>query len=254
MKPLTAHDITLGLRQRYCAPEWALFFNVANGTGVRTYRYADALGMCLFPSRGLELHGFEIKVSKSDWKREAADPQKAETIAAYCDRWWVVTPPNLLDGENLPPNWGWLAYDGRAFYTKQKAEKTEAKPIDRAFLAALLRRAHESNEAILGAQLEEKSSNIEAEIRQRVDSELKSRTYRHKQLEDAVAIFEKRAGIKIETWDGEGIGRAVAIVKACGVTQVYEGTPKLADRLRRAADEIDSAFAESGLIIPEAAQ
>src|SRR5215831_12205622 len=102
-KSLSASDICIGMRKRYCAPEWALFFNVANGTGARTYRYADAMGMCLFPSRGLELHGFEVKISKSDWKREAADPEKAETIAAYCDRWWVVTPPDLFNGENIPP-------------------------------------------------------------------------------------------------------------------------------------------------------
>ena len=90
-KHLTAADICVGLRKRYIAPEWALLFNVANGTGARQYRYADAIGMSLYPSRGLEIHGFEVKISKSDWKREAADPEKAETIAAYCDRWWVVT-------------------------------------------------------------------------------------------------------------------------------------------------------------------
>ena len=45
----------------------------------------DAVIMSLWPSRGLELHGVEIKVSRADWKREAADPAKAEAIAAYCD-------------------------------------------------------------------------------------------------------------------------------------------------------------------------
>lgn len=146
-KLITAADISAGMAKRYAAPEWAIFFNVANGTGARGSRYADALAMSLFPSRGLELHGFEFKVSKSDYRREAADPEKAEAIASYCDRWWIVTPPSLLDGENIPPNWGWLAYDGRAFYTKHKAEKLAPKPIDRVFLAAILRRAHEQSEA-----------------------------------------------------------------------------------------------------------
>lgn len=246
-KPMTSDDIVAGMRKRYCAPEWALFFNVANGTGVRGYRYADALGMSLFPSRGLELHGFEIKVSKSDWKREAADPLKAETIAAYCDRWFVVTPPGLLDNENIPPNWGWLAYDGRAFYTKQKAEKTEAKQIDRPFLAALLRRAHEGCERLVASQVEERLADTQAEIARRVANEVERRTRDHKTLQEIVAEFEKSSGVKMDKWSGEEIGRAVAIVRATGIANTYRGTAVVAHELRTAADRIDAALAGLGL-------
>lgn len=246
-KVIRAEDIMAGMRKRYCAPEWALFFNVANGTGARAYRYADALGMSLFPSRGLELHGFEVKISKSDWKREAADPMKAETIAAYCDRWWVVTPDKLLENENIPPNWGWLSYDGRAFYTKQKAEKTEAKALDRPFLAALLRRAHESNEGLLSMRLAEKYAGQEAEIQRRVDSEVERRTRSHKELKERVETFEKAAGIKIDGWRAEEIGKAVALIEATGVNNVYNGIPRLAKNLRSAVDAMDRALADAGI-------
>ena len=33
-------------------------------------RYADAIAMNLWPSRGLAVHGFEIKISRGDWQRE----------------------------------------------------------------------------------------------------------------------------------------------------------------------------------------
>lgn len=252
-KPIITSDlIGAGMAKRYAAPEWALFFNVANGTGARAYRYADALGMSLFPSRGLELHGFEFKVSKSDWRREAADPQKAETIAAYCDRWWVVTPPGLLDNENIPPNWGWLAYDGRAFYTKVRAEKTEAKAIDRSFLAALLRRAHESNEGRIEIKVAEKTAGVKDEVERRVTAEVERRTQRHKQLTDAVEAFEKSSGVKIETWRGADVGKAVAVVEATGIHNTYQNAADLAKRFRNIADAVDKALLETGFIADDA--
>lgn len=253
-KAITAGNIIAGMAKRYAAPEWAMFFNVANGTGWRGSRYADAVGMSLFPSRGLELHGFEIKVSKSDYRREAQDPTKAEAVAAYCDRWWVVTPPDLLDGENLPLNWGWLAYDGRAFYTKQKAEKLEAKAIDRPILAALLRRAHESAEARAHSLVAEKTASAEAEIKRRVEEQLKYRSRDYEILRAAVDAFEKGAGIKITDWRGEDIGRAVAAVEATGITSTYARTGELSKRFRVIADQIDKAISDTGFPIQQAAE
>lgn len=253
-KPITSNDIVSGMAKRYAAPEWAMFFNVANGTGARQYRYADAVGMSLFPSRGLELHGFEFKISKSDYRREAAQPEKAESIATYCDRWWVVTPPGLLDGENLPLNWGWLVYDGRAFYTKQKAEKLTAKPIDRPMLAALLRRAHESNDRRLAVQVAEKTQGVQAEIERKVTAEVERRTRRHTELQEAIDTFEKTSGLKIETWCGETLGKAVAIVQATGVNETYSNAADLAKRFRSIAATIEKALDETGFSVQQAAE
>lgn len=83
--PVTTADICAAMRKTYCQPEWALFFEVGNATGFNARRHADAVAMNMYPSRGLVLHGFEFKASKSDWKRELANPQKAEEIAQYCD-------------------------------------------------------------------------------------------------------------------------------------------------------------------------
>lgn len=48
------------LRARFCSPEWAIFFEVGDGTGSAQRRWADAVAMNMYPSRGLE-----IQVSKS---------------------------------------------------------------------------------------------------------------------------------------------------------------------------------------------
>ena len=84
----TAVKLREAMSKRWAPPEYAVMWEVGRATGaVTNQRYADAVIMGLWPSRGLELHGVEIKVSRSDWRREAADPMKAEAIAAYCDRW-----------------------------------------------------------------------------------------------------------------------------------------------------------------------
>ncbi len=139
---LTAGDIRIAMSKRWKDPEYAIMWEVGEGTGAISGRYADALIMSLWPSRGLELHGVEIKISRSDWKREAADPTKAEAIARYCDRWWIHTPPGIVDDLSaLPPAWGLREFDGKAWKTIREADKTDAEPITRRFLVAMLRRA-----------------------------------------------------------------------------------------------------------------
>lgn len=128
----------------HAAPEWACFEEVANGTGSAARRRADAVAMNLWPSRGLTVRGFEIKVTRADFKNESKEPEKAETIAAFCDEWWLVTPPKLLDIAEVPPAWGLMEPDetGKRLHTIRAATPTEAKPLTRTFVAAVCRAAH----------------------------------------------------------------------------------------------------------------
>ena len=100
----TTEELRALLRKKYAAPEYALFEEVRNGTGFSrsVTRSADALAYSLWPSRGLELHGFELKISRSDWQRELLKPAKAEALQQFCDRWWVVAPVDLVQPGELP--------------------------------------------------------------------------------------------------------------------------------------------------------
>lgn len=84
---MKADTLWQALERRYPAPAWCLFAEVRNGTGAarRVDRYADGIAMSMFPSRGLSVLGFEIKVDRRDWMRELAQPDKAEAIAQFCD-------------------------------------------------------------------------------------------------------------------------------------------------------------------------
>lgn len=90
---------------------YAWFYQVSNGTGWHgRKRFADALVLSCWPSRGINLSGIEVKVSRSDWRRELDIPEKAEAIAKWCvaldtrvltlDLRWVRAG-DLKDGDRL---------------------------------------------------------------------------------------------------------------------------------------------------------
>jgi hypothetical protein len=107
---MTAADIEKLIIAKHPKEAWAVLPQVRNGTGfARNPRTADVLAMSLWPSRGIFLHGFEIKVSKNDWKTELLNPAKAEAIAQYCGYWWIAAPADVVNVFELPVNWGLMA-------------------------------------------------------------------------------------------------------------------------------------------------
>ena len=136
----------------HAPPEWACFPEIANGTGTHVRRHADALAMNLYPSRGLEIRGFEIKVSRGDLRRELKNPEKAESVARFCDSWWIVAPADVCKLEDLPLAWGLMVPTDKGLRTVRAAtalHPDRAEPT-RTFLAAVLRGAskalaHESH-------------------------------------------------------------------------------------------------------------
>jgi hypothetical protein len=101
--------------------------------------------MHLWPSapHGLELVGFELKVSRSDWLRELRQPNKADPIKQFCDRWYVVCADAKIVKyvEELPKGWGLMFAEDGKLVEFIEAPKLNPLPLDRAFVAALMRRA-----------------------------------------------------------------------------------------------------------------
>lgn len=103
-------------------------------------RTADAMVIDLWPSAGYTIHGFEVKVSRSDWLTELKDPSKAEAFRPYCDRWWLVVPDAGIVRDDLPQGWGLLAVgkSGRLGVAR-RAPKNARQQIPDGLLAAWLR-------------------------------------------------------------------------------------------------------------------
>jgi hypothetical protein len=252
---IRSSDIYAVLRLRYCAPEWAQMFEVANGTGSNIRRYADAIAMNLFPSRGLELHGFEIKVSRNDWQRELKNPEKAETISQYCERWWIVASKEIVRKEELPVTWGLLELEnGKLRISVQAPLLPDRQPLSRPFIAALLRRSSEIDQVQVNKLVSVKVSEIRARDEERNESAIKSRTRALTEKLERVEAIEKAAGISLTGWTAPAeIGHAIKAIQAAGLAQTWGGLQHLADNLKRHADgiqrEIDAA--RSTMVLPE---
>ena len=244
---LKASDIRDAMKKKWVAQEWAILWEVNEGTGARVGRAADAVMMSLWPSRGLELHGVEIKVSRSDWKREAMDPTKAEAVAKYCDRWWVHTPTGIVqDPSEMPPAWGLREFDGKAWRTIREAEKTEAEPVNRLFLASLLRRSdglvnsmvREARDAAY-AEMEGRRAQMDKEFNERLERALERRMPGHERLKEQLAKFEEAFGVKVSEYspDMEAIGHAAAAIAQCNDWNFRHND--FAEKFRNAAEAME---------------
>jgi hypothetical protein len=85
---------------------------VRNAAGFSATRSFDAVAVSLWPSRGMEIHAFEVKCSRSDWQRELADPAKADDAAKLVDRFWVVGPRDVIPEDEVPAAWGLIHISG----------------------------------------------------------------------------------------------------------------------------------------------
>lgn len=210
---MNADDILVLLHEKYAPPAWSFFPQVPDGTGALKVRCADAAAMSLWPSRGLHLHGFEIKVSRGDWLRELKDPAKADAIAQYCDFWWIVaSDKEVAQSEELPPAWGLMVVRGKQVVAvKQAEQRQDALAPDKPFLAGLLRRAHEG--FVTQGQLRSARQAGIKEGEKRVNDNLKFDAERAEQelahFKKALSEFEAKSGVEISKWDAGNMGLAV---------------------------------------------
>lgn len=238
---LAENDLYQMLQKRYAEGGWALFPQVYRRTGNVSCRIADAVAMSTWPSRGLEMHGFEIKVSRSDWLRELEDVEKADEIFQFCDRWWIVASVNVVAVGELPPTWGLMEPRGASLRTTIAAPKLEPKPLDKPFLAAVLRRAAEFSvpDTILKKKLEEKWTegydSAEKTLGRRIKGLEKSLEVKKKLISD----FEKKSGVNIDRWDLGNVAEAVRIIKQAGTPEkLCETLEKIAEPILRIHDRI----------------
>ena len=221
------------IRERCPKESWAVLFEVRSETGsFGAGRYADALAMSLWPSRGLELHGFEIKVSRSDWRRELEKPEKAEPIQRFCDRWWIVAPASVVLVEELPPTWGLLVPDakGESLRVFRQAPKMEGpRPLDRSFVASVLRSAQSQITPEVEIERVRREAS-EAAMEQGLKLGTERAERRARDLYESVAEFEKASGVQLSSrpFHAADIGAAVKLVLGEG------GHNGVASRMKRA--------------------
>lgn len=180
---MNADDIRSALRKQYAPPNCEVVFEVPNAVSGRASRFCDAMVLHMWASRGYELEGFEIKVSRGDWKRELAMPRKADPHFLFCDRWWLITPAEdrVAMTDEIPGPWGWaLVEKGGAIRIVKKAPKLDPGVRPWTFTCALIRAASKIDgkeiqrrvEAQLGERVAGFTEKVNARAQQLVGSQI----------------------------------------------------------------------------------
>lgn len=85
------------------------------------------------------IHGFEVKVSRSDWLTELADPTKAAAWSRHCHYFWLVAASKDIVRDDLPEGWGLLVPHGRALRIATAPTRRDIEPMPLPTLVSLTR-------------------------------------------------------------------------------------------------------------------
>lgn len=230
---MKTNEVIERLAEKYPSPQYSFLTQVRNGTGYMSTRTADAIAMSLWPSRGLHISGFEVKVSRTDWIKELKNPQKADDFAKYCHFWYLVVGDAEIvkDGE-LPAMWGLIVPNGKGLKIVKEATLSHTVHApDYLFLAGILRNVAEQctpNEVIeskMHARFKDGQEHAKY-ILENTQRELSS-------LQERCRKFEEASGVKIERFgDITEIGKAVKDVMEGRDKEAQKSIDRLLERAR----------------------
>lgn len=229
--------------------EFAFMTHVRNSAGFNSSRTFDAVVMSLWPSRGLELHAYEVKCSRSDWQRELKEPEKADAAAKLVDRFSVVVAEaDIVKPGELPPTWGLFVVRGTT-----RLECVTAAPllpgadpkrlVRRDFLVALLRAS--------GAVPVADAAEVTAAERRGLEQGRAERDERNNQVQEAMIDFRDRinafdnaSGMSLRHGNAKEIGELVRTVAddEQRAVQARRNLERARDELRHAATAIDKVL------------
>lgn len=235
------------LKTKFPGGEYALLDEVRDEAGHAARRSADAIAMGLWPSRGLELQGIEVKSNRGDWLNELKNPAKQESIFKYCDRFWLFATNEkvVLHEAEIPKSWGYLLLNDKdKLVVKKEAPLLKPVPVTKSFLAALLKRA--TGRMIHPAEIEKK---IAAKVEEALQSWKQSKVRQDNEYSNMmsyIAEFEKAAGVRMTDrfWaaeNGISLGEAVRVVLENNGKLDYHlrSLQELKKRMIQGAEKID---------------
>lgn len=247
---MTSAHIIQSLSAKYKLPEYAFLTEVRNSVGFSSrVRTADAMAMSLWPSRGLYMTGFEVKVSRADWKKELEQPQKAEELARFCKMWFIACPDKMIDKDEVPLGWGLIHVkdDGGLRYVKPSPEHLCVEPTWM-FFASLMRDVVENwvPKTLVDQRIEASVKDRIELLKHNESYELKEAKRQMEKMRENIAAFEAESGIKIDRYSdhfNREIGAAVAAFRRWhGVP--HEELRNIAERVNRLSQDINAVALE----------
>lgn len=239
---ITADDIRKALGNYYPLPEWSLMFEVGNGTGSVLRRHADGVALNMYPSRGYEVRGFEIKVSRSDLQHEIAQAAKAEAVCQYCDTWFLVVPKGLTKGIQIPLPWGVIEYNEGKLRISKQAETLSHETMPMQFIAGLLR----AQERVFSKKLNTIADDTIRENKEKWQSmgawELKSLQGKYSGLYEKLTDIREQTGIDLLGWTPTS--EIIAKLNAINSTYDLKHTLRTLNNMQGTAERVLSDIAD----------
>jgi len=232
------------LDDKFGLPRSLIAFEVGDAIGsAGNGRYADAVAMELWPSKGYRIVGFEIKASRSDWLNELKAPEKSAAVSRFCDEWYLVAPKGVLGVDELPKTWGYYQA-GKSSLTKMlTCPCRDPIPPDRGFMASFMRRCIQKH-----GDNDENKTLLTEKVRAARDEGLRQgerdnalRKEKVKDLESTIMNFQKASGVRLSTWDYEETATAINSLRK---TDVREHLLRNLVRDRRLYQESAKRFEE----------
>jgi hypothetical protein len=146
-KSLTSHDIRRLIAERHgilpganlTNQEWAVFFELRNGTGYGSARYVDAFAMNLWPSKKHWRVAYEIKISRSDFLNELKTPEKRSYAFDTSNEFYFATLPGVAKPEEMPEGCGLLVVSGTKLKKVKPAVQRQGRDLTANEVAAIAR-------------------------------------------------------------------------------------------------------------------
>ena len=153
---IDADFIKRALRWNYChnqkVGKWVVLFELCTKTGGANIglgeRYLDAFAFNCWPSENYKKIAFEIKVARSDFKTELANPIKRLQSIIYSNQHYFIVPKGLVKVGEVPRDSGLIEVTKAGeMLTRRRAPATEAVPFPNCMLMSALRNAQKYGES-----------------------------------------------------------------------------------------------------------
>ena len=246
--------------------EYAFMRQVRNSSGFNANRTFDGVAVGLWPSRGHDIHVYEVKVSRSDWLHELRQPKKADDAARVADRFSIVAPRDVVDLAEVPATWGLIhatggteiieeaepIFPGELPHTVSRVEGRKLRtvraapllrpaeecrgPIPREFMVPLLRAAGAVPDMTPPHQ-----RLIDAAVEKALEEERKHQLRmvekRDTQADERVAMwsaFTRASGVFVTKSTAEEVGKRVRLAMASNEAPVFAR-----NYMKRALEELE---------------
>lgn len=211
---MTCQELHQSMQKIFAMPGYTYMQEVRDATGFDAVRTADAIAVGMYRSRGLLMHGFEMKVSRTDWLKELTQPEKAESWMRFCHHWsLVISDASFVHEGELPDTWGLYAPVKGKMKCIKRPPMLDPAPITMKCLTALIYGANCAANGLLQTRID---AALEEDRKRRMQSQMYELDQLRK-MSERVKEFQEASGINLgkHSWEcPKAMGEAVKALMA----------------------------------------